>query len=202
MRDLCHNPSPWWCYSGLSLLLVGLLLIPIGLSHAEDDAPTFQLNLVQQQFLPPAMYGTWNIKATVLKSDAPPWQYLPEASEIWTLGREQDVVTLHNVITNATATVAVDKAEGNTATFHHEASDARQRIKIRETPTITVNGNQLSGINRQQITFYRKGQPRATYYLEIQVEGTRLAGATAAFRHPEEMPDPVLEIAPLQFEDR
>ncbi len=164
------------------------------------DTPTFKLNVVEKRFLPPAMYGTWDIEATVLKSTAPPWLYMPSSSEVWTLQRDNGQVTLTNVVTNATASIEVDKVENDTATFHHVANVPDRNMKILEAPTLTVKGNHLDGVNRQQLSIIEDGKIRAVYHIDVQIKGTRLTGAQLKFRDPEDMPG-TFEVAPLQFED-
>lgn len=194
-------------YSARKVLTVLLLLVmlPVWSQQNEyatpEDLPTFQLHASQSQYLPPAMYGTWSIHATVLKSNAPPWLHAPAATELWTLAKEGDEITLKNIVTNASASIQVDKVEGDTATFHHVANAPTRRIQVVETPTVTVDGDHLSGINRQSvILFDRKGNISATYDLEIRIEGTRLAGAKVTFGNSEE-PPLEFEVAPIQFQD-
>lgn len=167
----------------------------------EASGPTFKLQAVETRFLPPAMYGTWSITATVLSSSAPAWFFNPDAHELWSLDRTDTGVTLRNITNNASATVHVDAVEGNTATFHHLARVPSRRMEILETPTVTVNGNQLSGVNRQTITVYnRKGEPTARYHLLIQVEGQRLTEGQVTYGNPD-APPPEFEVAPLQYSD-
>lgn len=170
-------------------------------NNFNEDVPTFKLNVSQEQFLPPAMYGTWSIVATVLKSDAPPGAYAPYSNELWTLTRENNEIMLKNIVSNAAAKINVDKVEGNTATFHHIANAKHMRMKIIETPTVTVNLDSLKGMSRQEVIFYdKKGKPRFTYHLEMKIEGSRLADSRVTFKNPFENP-PRFEIAPLQFQD-
>lgn len=188
------------------LLMAGILcsLAPWGFSQeatSDPDGPTFSLNASETRFLPPAMYGTWNIETKVLKSNAPPWLFTHTGNELWTLSRDSGTVTLTNIVTHAAATITVDEVNGDTATFHHVATDTAQRMKIKETPTITVEGDKIYGINRQELTLLRRGKPHSVFHLEIQLEGRRLAGAQVLFRDPE-IYEPKLEVAPLQFEDR
>lgn len=199
-----HSVAGWitglllaWCLTGSGIAMAqDESSLP-----AEDNAPTFKLNVIQSHYLPPAMYGTWSITTTVLRSTAPPGSYMPLGSEIWSLGQEQGDVILKNLATHAVTSVHVDQISGNTATFHHTADSPSQNLKILETPTITVTGNTLTGINRQEVTFYRNKKPVATYVLEIQVEGSRLAGAQVLFENPAGEHSPQFEVAPLHFKD-
>jgi hypothetical protein len=162
--------------------------------------PTFQLNATETRYLPPAMYGTWSITATVLHTTAPRWLYAPASSELWTLGREGGFVTLKNLVTKAIATVQVDHAEGDTAIFHHIAHVPSRKLRVIETPTITVKGDRLTGINRQVVIFERKNKPPVSYIMEISLTGSRLSGAPVTFGNLG-MPPPSFEIEPLRVQD-
>lgn len=177
--------------------MAGLCLLPPQV-FAQEEAPVLKARISQSQNLPPAMYGTWSITATVVSTTAPPWLFTPSTSEVWTLVKDHGVVVLKNVSTQASASVHVDQVVGNTATFHHEANIPRRRMKIVETPTVTVSSNSLKGINRQKLIFYRNNQPAETYMLEIAIEGTRLAGAPIVFG--EEQNEPKFIIEPLRFQ--
>jgi hypothetical protein len=197
-----------------SLFLKGVLLaaclwvvLPCALSQVpsfdDDNGTTFRLNASKSKNLPPAMYGTWSIHATVLESNAPYGTYQPSSSELWMLDKEDGVITLRNIITNAVASISVDRVVGNTATFHHVANVPDRGMRIVEMPTLTVSGDHLSGMNEQTVVFYRGGQFAAAYNLKIQIEGTRLAGAKVTFSDTQtQNPVPRFEVAPLQFKDR
>ena len=145
------------------------------------------------------MYGTWSIRATVINTDAPPGYYTLRSDEVWTLEKENKDVTLRNVVTAAVTSVNVDNVEGNTATFHHEASARAERMKVMEVPTITVSGDTITGINRQLVTLYNgNGSVSQVFHLDIHIDGTRLAGAKVLFHDPDDTPKS-FEVAPLEY---
>ncbi len=206
-----HHPQKNLLHYGvlLTLLFVGGSLAwgkvphkPFLSPQIMDDGPVFKINVSTTRFLPPAMYGTWNITTMVLKSTAPAWLYTPAGSEIWALGKDNNEVTLTNMITNAVATINVDNVMGDTATFHHLASDASHQFSVLEVPTITVHGDQLTGINHQKLMLYRHGKLEKTYYLDIQLVGNRLTGAKVTFGNPDAPTHHDFEVAPVQFEDK
>ncbi len=171
------------------------------LQATDDNGTTFKLNVVKDQYLPPEMYGTWNIKATVIKSNAPPGWFLPYTVEMWTLNRENNRVTLQNIVNGASAQVTVDQVQGKTATFHRVARFPHERVT--ETPTITVDGNRISGFNRWEVVVLdRKDKPKSVFNVEIQLEGTRLANAKKTFGNPDPDDKPFeFEIAPFEHEN-
>ncbi len=172
----------------------------LGTETASVEETTFKLNATKTLNLPPAMYGLWSIMARVVKSTAPIGIYSPDASEIWDLYKENDQIYLKNVVTNAIANIHVDQVQGDTATFHHSASTDDERMTVIETPTITVLGNKLNGINRQEIRLFRRGKLMAVYHLEVQLQGSRLAGSKVLFKDPDFI-TPDFEVEPLRFEN-
>jgi len=202
-----HKPSLFRnSLLGKSILLGACLclFIPSALSQLpsfdDDNGPTFHLNASKDKNLPPAMYGTWSIHATVLESNAPYGSYQPASTELWMLDKEDGVITLRNIVTNAVASINVDRVVGNTATFHHVANVPSRGMRIVEMPTLTVTGDHLSGMNEQTVVFYRGNQFAGAYNLKIQLEGTRLSGAKVTFGDSNQQPS--FEVAPLQFKDR
>lgn len=171
------------------------------MAQAQEEGKVLKATISQSQNLPPAMYGTWSIQARVTATTAPPWLFTPSTSEVWTLVKDNGVVVLKNVSTQASASIHVDKVQGNTATFHHEARIPSRRMKIIETPTVTVSSNSLTGVNRQTLLFYRDDKLAETYTLDIQIQGTRLSGAAVQFGDPDDRPAPKFEIEPLRFQN-
>jgi len=183
------------------LFILGIFataFLSLSLAHAANDPPVIKVEVNESKYLPPEMYGTWSIKATILSTDAPADMYSPEGTELWTLGEDHGVVFIKNIITNAQASITVDQVEGNTATFHHLAQIPSREMKIMEIPTVTVEGDKLSGINQQRVVFFRRGKKIADYSLKIKVEGTRLAGGQVTFGAPQAEPD--IEIAPIEVQ--
>lgn len=187
----------------IAFLLPGILAAFVLGATARAATPhkpfTLQAELNETHYLPPAMYGRWSIVATVLRSNAPVQFYEPKANELWTLSESDGTVTLQNIVTQAAATIQVDNVSGNTATFRHTAEIPSRRWKIIEIPTVTVDGDKLSGINRQQVMIYDHNRHlSATYEVDIRVEGTRLAGARTIFGNPAPKD---FDVEPLQFKN-
>ena len=158
---------------------------------------TLKGQISETLFLPQAMYGTWSIRATVVQSDAPLGEFQSVTNEIWTLARENDKVTIENIVTNAKASIHVEKVEDNIATFHHESESSDGSFAIYETPTVAVRKDSLIGSNDQVYVFYRNGREVERYHLKVNITGSRLAKQTRKFG-PELEPN--IEVEPLQKE--
>lgn len=160
---------------------------------------TFKLGVQKIKQLPPAMYGVWSIRITILETDLPPGLFELEGNDIWSLQRSETDVTLKNEVNQVATSINIDSVEGNRATFHHRFRIS-ERTRVTEAPTIAVDGDKLDGINNQTVEIYRKGKLAEVYHRTIRLEGTRLSGARFSFKDPENEPKS-FEVAPLQFKN-
>jgi hypothetical protein len=143
-------------------------------------------------YLPPAMYGQWDVTGTLIESNAPDF-FSPSVSDIWLLEREGDQVTVTNPVNGANATISVDKAEGNQATFHRSGTAGKHAI-YQEIPTLTVHGDTFSGQSLNKLQNIKEGRVVSEVYGVYRLEATRISGARARFHPESEQPDPDLQI--------
>jgi hypothetical protein len=177
------------------LILVGMLCgISPGIWAA--GKPVFQLGVSTTQYLPPPMYGTWQVKATLISSNYP--QFFPPTSEdIWTLAQDGQTVTLTNPSTGAFATIDVTEVKGNLARFSHRVTMGRNR-QFEENPSVTVMDDRLFGQTRNRLLVSRKGQVAQTYVAEYRLEATRIGGSRIQFGQPPQTDYPEFDIEPIQ----
>jgi hypothetical protein len=177
-------------------------LMPLPAPSASIPAgpvPTYKANASLTKMLPEEMYGTWGIASILLSTDAPPDTFPPILHHIWTLEVQNGAVILQNPASHAITQVNVEEAKGNTATFHHTANSDSGRVQVRETVTLTVNGDKVDGVERAEYMLIRNGMVRKTYILNLKIEGTRLAGAKVNF-HQVDRPENYFEIEPMRRE--
>ncbi|MCA9799343.1 MAG: hypothetical protein KC474_07315 [Cyanobacteria bacterium HKST-UBA04] len=164
------------------------------------EAPAFKIRVTENLYLPPAMYGVWSIHASVTETNAQPWQFMPNTTYIWSLGRYGEVVKLMNLENRAQTSIQVDKVQGNTATFHY-----RNRMPLYdgqrdviEIPTLTVHEDTLEGMVDKYERYFDRNQRLAVnnHYL-IRVTGTRISGGRVQFG---QSASPSLEVEPLKTE--
>jgi hypothetical protein len=159
---------------------VGNAPAPGGISYG--GAAPLKATVTRTLYLPPAMYGQWNVSGTLLETNAPNL-FSPTVNDIWLLAREGDQVTVTNPVNGAYATINVDKAEGDRATFHRTGTAGKHAI-FQETPTITVNGDRFSGQSFNRVQNIRNGQVTEELYGIYHLEATRISAARIRF-HPE-----------------
>jgi|GEM_PF-2616957 len=147
-------------------------------------------------YLPPAMYGQWNVTGTLMQTNAPD-QFSPQVNDIWLLEREGNQVTVTNPVNGAYATVSIDKTEGDQATFHRSGT-AGDHAVFQEIPTITVHGDSFSGQSLNKIQKLRNGQVTAEIYGLYHLEATRISAGRTRFHPDTEQQSPDLQIEEIQ----
>ena len=84
----------------LTLLVVGTCLLFSLFNSAW--AVTLQAEVAKSQYLPPDLYGQWQIEGHLIETNAP-YAYAPVIHEIWLLQQQGDHVVLANPISGASA---------------------------------------------------------------------------------------------------
>lgn len=97
---------------------------------------------VSLENLPNAIFGTWDVVATLEKtSDYSTFK--PQTKDVWNLSRKGNVLTLENPFSRAKAEVKVNQIEGNVVVF--SKSNAVDNYVLKDTVTIRLNGNTFAG---------------------------------------------------------
>lgn len=157
------------------------------------DKP-ISITVTKTLYLPPAMYGQWNVTGTLLETNAPD-AFRPLVQDIWLLERIGDEVVISNPANGASATINVEKVEGNTAVFFREGQMSRNKM-FQEVPTITVSDDTLLGHSVNRIRYMKEGRVNREYYAVYQLQATRISGARVQFK-----PEAVYEGPDLEIEE-
>lgn len=97
---------------------------------------------VSLENLPNAIFGTWDVVATLEKtSDYSTFK--PQTKDVWNLSRKGNVLTLENPFSRAKAEVKVNQIEGNVVVFTR--TNAVDNYVLKDTVTIRLNGNTFAG---------------------------------------------------------
>lgn len=166
-------------------------------SPVPKSAPApFQVSVTKTLYLPPAMYGQWNVVGTLLETNAEDF-FNPVVNDIWMLERSGDAVVITNPANGASAAVSVDEVRDNQATFSRRTDTGRNRI-YSESYTIAVNGDTMVGFSINRRTSYdRHGRVVKTYYGRYRMEATRIGGGRIQFK-PEVQEEPSFVIEDVQ----
>lgn len=97
---------------------------------------------VSLENLPNAIFGTWDVIATLEKtSDYSTFK--PQTKDVWNLSRRGNVLTLENPFSRAKAEVRVNQIEGNVVVFTR--TNSVDNYVLKDTVTIRINGNTFAG---------------------------------------------------------
>lgn len=118
------------------------------------NASILRAGVEEYKELPKCFYGTWQVKSTLIESNHPS-KIKKHGSDIWSLEKMGDMITLSNPVTGATASITVTDVHGNTAVFTRGSSD--DKSKLIEKVEMTIDGDTFEGtdtitIERQRFT--------------------------------------------------
>lgn len=146
-------------------------------------------------YLPPDMYGHWSVTGTLIDASSNS-RFNPIVHDIWILEKQGDQIVVTNPVTNASASIEVDKVDGNTATFHRMMVNDNKVVL--EMPTLTVEGDSLTGINIYKSQRIKNGKIVKSYYGKYRLEAKRIGRSRVKFRDDNGL-RPQFEIEEVQF---
>lgn len=163
----------------------------------EEGVAPLKASISQSAYLPPAMYGHWSLRATLIRSNRPE-VFSQTIQDVWVLERIGEQVIVSNPATGGSAAVQVDQVVNDTATFHHKVPEGPKRFFL-EQPTVTVAGDRLYGQTLNRVVFYRPGDAKpVVYYGLYTLEAERLGGARLEFGRKPSSEHLEFDIAPVQ----
>lgn len=123
--------------------------------------------------LPEEFYGTWSVSGTMIETNNR-ILFGDKSSDIWILSKDQDIITLTNPTSGASASITVNAVKGKKATFSRK-KDTKNH-KEYEKVTITVDNENFYGSDEIIIEEYRNGTLVQTSMVEYDVVGSKLSG--------------------------
>jgi hypothetical protein len=133
------------------------------------------------------MYGQWSVTASLVEANVPD-MFSPLVYEIWMLEQTGTVVTLSNPTTGASATISVDKVDGNTASFHRTQYAPGRMQRIGENPVLTVMENVMNGYSYNKLEYLKNGQVTKGFYAKYAIQAERINNGRVRFGSPEPPP--------------
>lgn len=148
------------------LMLVCMCVLPC-------FAQVIEGNISMSDQVPKEFFGDWRVVSICTKSTNKEY-FDTKSMDIWTLTRRGDVITLANPLSGAKAEVTVDDVKGKTVKFEKKSSYPDEESI--ETPILTINGDNFTGVDKINIKTYKDGKLIKEDYVEYQVRGTKLSG--------------------------
>ncbi len=131
-------------------------------------------NVSMSDRVPTEFFGDWRVDSVCTKSTNT--HYFDATSmDIWTLSRQGDVITLMNPLSGAKAEITVNDVKGKTVKFEKRTNYPDEESL--ETPILTINGDNFTGVDRISIKTFKDGKLIKEDYVEYQVKGTKISGS-------------------------
>lgn len=156
----------------LFLLLFSFLFVCCSSSFAQQPLQA-SVSLIDK--LPPEFFGTWRVIATQTYCSNP-FLSTPYSIDTWNISRTNNVITLTNPQTGATASVKIDEVDKNTVKFTRIANSDTEFVK--EVPKIEINGENFVGTDKIVIENYKFGKHVSTDIWIFNIKAKKISGAS------------------------
>ncbi len=160
----------------LSFVLFGFVcnLMPTSVL-ANSGGITIRGSISLSDSVPSGFYGCWKVSSVRVKTTNPN-AFGKYGSDLWNLSKSGDVITLSNPVSGASASVLVSEVNGNTVKFSKVSKDVDEESI--ETPILTLDGDNFSGIDKIVIRNYKNGKFVSEDSVEYQVKAVKVSGNT------------------------
>ena len=138
------------------------------------NAYVIEGNISMSDQVPKEFFGDWRVTSVCTRSTNK--EYFDSTSmDIWTLTRRGDIITLMNPLSGAKADITVNDVKGKTVKFEKRTKYPDEESL--ETPILTLQGDNFTGVDKISIKTYKDGKLIKEDYVEYQVKGTKISGA-------------------------
>ena len=155
------------------LLFIISIFIFLNLPVQAQEVLQGSVSLVDR--IPNELFGSWKV-VSVQVFCSNPLLNAPFSVDIWNLSRTDDVITLTNPESGATASVKIDEVVENTVKFTKTSYSDTEYIS--ESPKITINGENFVGTDTIVIKNYRYGKHVSTDTWLYKIKAKKLSGAS------------------------
>jgi hypothetical protein len=185
--QFCHlRPARWLWVSLITLIALAITAVLTAF------AVQITAEVSKNQYLPPDLYGQWQVEGQLLDTNAP-GTYAPVIQEVWFLQQQGQDVVLANPTNGASAVVGVEQVHDNTATFHRTTQIGNKLFT--EVPTLTVSDDTFTGEAFTTMTrLSKQGEPLGKVWGRFKLVGHRMGPRISR----QAMPEPDLEIDDVQ----
>lgn len=124
--------------------------------------------------VPSGFFGTWKVVA-VRTNTTNTEMFAPSSVEIWNLSKQNDVITLTNPISGASASITVKDATSDTFTFQRVTGDSAESVT--ETAKLILNGTNFTGSDTMVVRTRKKGMPERTENVRYTLKAYKVSGS-------------------------
>lgn len=125
--------------------------------------------------VPKGFFGSWKVMAVRIQTTNMD-MFAPYSVEIWNLSKEDDVITLTNPISGASASIKVKDATTDTFTFQRVTGDNKETVT--ETAKLTLNGDSFIGCDTMVVRYYKNGNNVKTENVAYKLKAYKISGTS------------------------
>ncbi len=149
------------------ILFVCMFILPV------NAQMVIQGEVSMSDKVPAEFFGDWKVTSVCVKTTNK--EYFDSTSlDIWTLTRRGDIITLMNPLSGARADISVSDVNGKTVKFEKKTVYPDE-VSV-ETPILTLQGDNFTGVDKINIKTYQDGKLIKEDYVEYQVKGKKMTG--------------------------
>lgn len=150
-----------------------IIISVIYLCAINAKAEVIEGSVAMSDKVPKEFFGDWKVVSVCTKSTNKEF-FDSKSLDIWTLKRYGDNITLMNPLSGARADITVNDVKGQTVKF--EKKTYFHDEESIETPILTLQGDNFTGIDKISIKTFKDGKLIKEDYVEYQVRGTKISG--------------------------
>lgn len=154
--------------------LTFLSILTIFIFGQISGATTLSGGISASDRVPVGFFGTWKVVAvrTVTTNEK---MFAPSSVEIWNLSKLNDVITLTNPISGASASITVKDETSDTFTFQRVTGDGEETVT--ETAKLILNGANFTGSDTMVVRTCKKGMPVKVENVKYTLKAYKVSGS-------------------------
>ena len=94
--------------------------------------------------VPKAFFGSWRVVSQLVETDAPAL-FKEKGVDLWNISRENDVITLSNPFSGASAQININSANANRVVFTKSGNYDNKLLT--DTVSINITGDKFTGVD-------------------------------------------------------
>lgn len=124
--------------------------------------------------VPTGFFGNWKVMAVRVQTSNME-MFAPYSVEMWNLSKNNDVITLTNPVSGASASITVKDATSDTFTFQRVTGDKNETVT--ETAKLTLKDDNFVGIDTMVVRTYKNGMLVKTENVEYKLKAAKISGS-------------------------
>ena len=125
--------------------------------------------------VPSELFGSWRVDSVCTRTTNKD-MFEQGSTDIWTLTRNGEYITLSNPMSGARADISVNEVKGKTVKFIKKSYYSDEESV--ETPILTLQGDNFIGVDKINIKTFENGKLIREDYVEYNIKGTKISGAS------------------------